>query len=100
MLVFDGAGRVMDSGAPIVAKLVPEITEDMGRDRMGFFEERAKDYALIAMEGGPAYEVPPGALRRLRGRLLGTSSRQCDILMVPHRLIFGRIAGWITCGAG
>ena len=60
MLVFDGMGRVMDSGPAIVAELVPEITEDMGRDWMGFFEERAGDYLLVAMEeGGPAYEVPP-----------------------------------------
>ena len=68
MLVFDGMGRVMDSGPAIVAELVPEITEDMGRDWVGFFEERAGDYLLVAMEeGGPAYEVPPGALNLLRG---------------------------------
>ena len=68
MLVFDGMGRVMDSGPAIVAELVPEITEDMGRDWVGFFEERAGDYLLVAMrEGGPAYEVPPSALHRLRG---------------------------------
>ena len=101
MLVFDGMGRVMDSGPAIVAELVPEITEDMGRDWMGFFEERAGDYLLVAMEeGGPAYEVPPGALNLLRGRLLGTQSRWCDVLMVPRRLIFGRIWDWIARGAG
>lgn len=59
MLVFDGMGRVMDSGPAIVAELVPEIAEDTGRGWMGF-EERAGDYLLVAMEeGGPAYEVPP-----------------------------------------
>lgn len=68
MLVFDGMKRVMDSGPVIVTELVPEIAEDMGRDWIGFFEERGKDYMLAAIEeDGPAYEVPPGALSLLRG---------------------------------
>ena len=87
MLVFDGMERVMDSGPAIVAELVPEITEDMGRDWTGFFEERAGDYLLVAMEeGGPAYEVPPGALNHL----LGTEGRWCDILVVPRRPVVQR----------
>lgn len=97
MLVFDGMGRVMDSGPAIVAELVPEITEDMGRDWVGFFEERAGDYLLVAMEeGGPAYQVPPSALSLLRGRLLGTPSRWCDVLMVPRSLeTSGQLLDWV-----
>ena len=97
MLVFDGMERVLESEPVIVAELAPEITEDMGRDWMGFLEARARDYTLVAIEeDGPAYEVPPRSLNLLRGRLLGTESRWCDILMAPRRLgTSGRLLDWV-----
>ena len=97
MLVFDGMKRVMERGPVIVTELIPEIAEDMGRDWIGFLEARAKDCLLVAMEeGGPAYEVHPGALHRLRARLLGAESRWCDILMVPRQSgMSGQMLDWV-----